>query len=99
MAPQVVYVDVDDTLIRSAGTKQIPIPSVVERVRKLKAAGAILYLWSTAGANYARTTAKELHLNDCFTGYLPKPTVIIDDQLIQDWRDFRQFYPLQDFEV
>jgi hypothetical protein len=95
----IVYVDVDDTLIRSAGTKRVPIPSAVARVRMLKAEGATLYLWSTGGANYARATAEELDLSDCFAGYLPKPTVIIDDQPIQEWRDFRHFYPLQDFEL
>ena len=99
MPALIVYVDVDDTLIRSAGTKRVPIPSAVARVRKLKVAGATLYLWSTAGADYARATAEELGLSDCFVGYLPKPNVIIDDQPIQEWRDFRHFYPLQDFEL
>ena len=35
MKPRVIYVDVDDTLIRPAGTKRMPIASVVERVRAL----------------------------------------------------------------
>jgi hypothetical protein len=99
MAAVIVYVDVDDTLIRSAGSKRLPIPNAVARVRKLKMEGATLCLWSTAGADYARATAEELRLTDCFTGYLPKPTVVIDDQPIQEWRDFRHFYPLQDFDV
>lgn len=33
----VVYVDVDDTLIRSSGTKRIPMPRVIERVKRLHA--------------------------------------------------------------
>jgi hypothetical protein len=99
MSALIVYVDVDDTLIRSAGTKRLPIPSAVARVRKLKMGGATLYLWSTAGADYARATAEELRLTDCFAGYLPKPTVIIDDQPIQEWRDFRHYYPLQDIDT
>ena len=49
----VVYVDVDDTLVRSAGTKRMPIPSVVAHVKELAKADAELYCWSTAGAEYA----------------------------------------------
>ena len=36
--PLVVYVDVDDTLVRSVGTKSVPIPGVVEQVKKLASA-------------------------------------------------------------
>lgn len=82
----VVYVDVDDTLVRSAGAKRIPMPKVIERVRLLHAGGAIMYLWSTAGAEYARTTAEELKIAHCFTGFLPKPTLILDDQPVSEWR-------------
>jgi len=49
----IVYVDVDDTLMRSVGSKRIPMPRVVERVRKLRDDGALLYLWSSGGAEYA----------------------------------------------
>jgi FMN phosphatase YigB (HAD superfamily) len=62
----VIYVDVDDTLVRSAGTKRIPIPAVIASVRSLKASGARLFLWSTGGAEYARATALELEIADCF---------------------------------
>jgi hypothetical protein len=92
----IVYVDVDDTLVRTAGTKRIPMPATISRVRSLHKAGATLYLWSSGGADYARATAAELGLSECFTGYLPKPTVIIDDQHFADWRDFRHFFPSDD---
>jgi hypothetical protein len=59
---EIVFVDVDDTLVRSAGTKRIPIASVAERVRALRDAGATLYCWSTGGAEYARSAAIELGL-------------------------------------
>jgi len=95
MKEHVVYVDVDDTLVRSAGTKRIPMPSVVAEVRKLKQNGAVLYLWSTAGAQYAQATAVELGIEECFVGFLPKPHVIIDDQPIQEWHTLRHVYPLQ----
>jgi len=96
MGNPVVYVDVDDTLVRSAGTKRLPIPSSVAKVRALHASGATLYLWSTGGAEYARATASELGIADCFAGFLPKPTAIIDDQHFAEWRDFRHFLPTDD---
>jgi hypothetical protein len=37
---RVIFIDVDDTLIRSVGTKRIPIPAVISRVRQLKQEGA-----------------------------------------------------------
>ena len=91
---KVVYVDVDDTLVRWAGTKRIPIPRVVERVRALHAEGAALYLWSTGGADYARTVAANLGIEECFVRFLPKPTLIIDDQAVQDWRDCAHERPI-----
>ncbi len=42
----VVYVDVDDTLIRTVGSKRIPVSHVTEHVRMLAKAGAELYCWS-----------------------------------------------------
>ena len=44
MRQRIIYVDVDDTLVRSFGTKRIPMPSVIAYVRKLKADGVTLYL-------------------------------------------------------
>ena len=76
----VVYVDVDDTLVRSAGTKRMPIPSIVAHVKELAKADAELYCWSTAGAEYARSTARELGIEALFVAFLPKPNVLIDDQ-------------------
>lgn len=86
MRPKIVYVDVDDTLVRSAGRKRIPIPLAIERVRALHQEGAQLYLWSTGGGDYARETAVELGLEGLFTAFLPKPTLIIDDQKVMNWR-------------
>ena len=74
MKQQVIFIDVDDTLVPSVGTKRIPMPSVVAHVRRLHASGATLFLWSSGGADYCRITATELGLADCFSGFLPKPT-------------------------
>jgi hydroxymethylpyrimidine pyrophosphatase-like HAD family hydrolase len=95
MQGNIVFVDVDDTLIRSVGAKRIPMPAVVEQVRELKKQGAMLYLWSSGGAAYAESSAKELGLTDCFIGFLPKPHTYIDDQPVNEWRFCRHLYPSQ----
>jgi len=97
MGKRVVYVDVDDTLVRTAGTKRVPMPRVIERVRGLHAAGHTLYLWSSGGAAYARETAQELGISDCFTGFLAKPTHLLDDQHISEWRDLVHVHPNEEF--
>ena len=99
MENKVIYVDVDDTLIRSAGTKRLPIPSAIARIRALHSAGVTLYLWSTGGGEYARCTAAELGLTECFAGFLPKPTAIIDDQHFAEWLDFRHFFPTDEITL
>lgn len=83
--PKVIFVDVDDTLVRTFGSKRIPISSVVDHVRALHDAGFQLYCWSSGGADYARESAAELGLAHCFLAFLPKPHVMIDDQHPKDW--------------
>jgi len=90
---EIVFVDVDDTLVRSAGTKRIPIVAVVDRVKALKHVGATLYCWSTGGAVYARESAIDLGLEGCFVAFLPKPTIILDDQPPAEWRLCRHVHP------
>jgi predicted HAD superfamily phosphohydrolase YqeG len=87
-----VYVDVDDTLVRSFGSKRIPMTEMVAFVRSLKQQGATLYCWSSGGAEYARRSAEELGLGDCFIAYLPKPHVLIDDVAVDKWK-MRQLHP------
>jgi hypothetical protein len=77
----VIFVDVDDTLIRSFGTKQIPIPTTIQYVRDLFNAGHSLYCWSRGGAQYSRDVATKLGISDCFVCFLPKPDVVVDDRL------------------
>ncbi|MBI5799477.1 MAG: DUF705 domain-containing protein [Verrucomicrobia bacterium] len=80
-----VFVDVDDTLVRSVGSKRIPMPSVIEHIRELHAQGAVLFCWSAGGAEYARCSAEEFGIAQCFTAFLPKPNVFIDDQKAAEW--------------
>lgn len=79
----VIFVDVDDTLIRSFGTKRIPIPSAIRYVREMFKAGHLLYCWSRGGAHYSREVATELGIADCFVYFLPKPDIVLDDRLEQ----------------
>ncbi|MBX3171028.1 MAG: hydrolase [Candidatus Eremiobacteraeota bacterium] len=69
----IIYVDVDDTLVRSFGSKQIAMSATQDYVRQLQQAGATLYCWSSGGADYARRVATEAGLAECFIAYLPKP--------------------------
>jgi len=91
--PMVVYVDVDDTLVRSFGSKRIPMTEMVTHVRALARDGAVLYCWSSGGADYARAAAAELGIEECFAGFLPKPHVMIDDQPPAEWRRTVHFHP------
>ena len=91
----IVYVDVDDTFVRSAGTKRIPIKNTLDHVRALKESGATLYCWSSGGADYARESAQEFGVADCFDAYLPKPNVMIDDQTVASWRLCLEIHPAE----
>jgi predicted HAD superfamily phosphohydrolase YqeG len=93
--PRYVYVDVDDTLVRSVGSKRIPMPSVIAYVRRLKERGAEVYCWSSGGAVYARTIATELGISDCFVAFLPKPQLIVDDQNVSEWKSCVQLHPTE----
>lgn len=93
MRQRIVFVDVDDTLVRSAGVKRIPMPPVIARVRELHSQGVVLYLWSSGGAEYARASAVELGIEDCFVAFLPKPDVYIDDQAVHEWRYCQHVLP------
>jgi hypothetical protein len=99
MKQRIVFIDVDDTLVRSVGTKRIPMPSVIKRVRELHLQGDALYLWSSGGADYARASAVELEIVDCFLAFLPKPDVYLDDQAVEDWRYCRHVLPNNASEV
>ncbi len=90
-----IFVDVDDTIVRSFGTKRIPIPSVIEAIRQLHSQGETLYCWSRGGAAYAKASTVEFGIEDCFVGFLPKPDVTIDDQPIADWKHLREVHPAQ----
>lgn len=70
------------------------MPRVFARVRELHGQGAALYLWSSGGAVYAKQSAEDLGISDCFVAFLPKPTVIIDDQAVSEWRYCKHERPM-----
>ena len=92
-SPIYVYVDVDDTFVRSASSKRIPMPAAIQHVRNLKAQGAILYCWSSGGSVYARRSAEEFVIVDCFEAFLPKPNVLLDDMPMSAWPRFITVHP------
>ena len=93
MVPLVVYVDVDDTLIRTSGSKRIPVSGVVEHVRALASAGAELYCWSSGGKLYAESVAGGLGIAELFAGFLPKPQVLVDDRALAQWNRLIEIPP------
>jgi hypothetical protein len=90
-----VYVDVDETLLRHYGTRQIPIPSVIKQVKALYKQGAEMYCWSSMGAVYARQAAESCGVAHCFQAFLPKPQIIVDDQQPKAWRKILHVHPSQ----
>ncbi|WP_425147911.1 hypothetical protein [Deinococcus sp.] len=93
--PLAVYVDVDETLLRHYGARQIPIPAVIKQVKALYKQGAALYCWSSLGADYARRCAESCGVAQCFTAFLPKPQLIVDDQQPKAWRRILHVHPSQ----
>ena len=93
--PLAVYVDVDETMLRSYGNRQIPIPSVIRQIKALHKQGAALYCWSCQGAEYARECAERCGVAHCFSAFLPKPQLLVDDQQPRQWRRFLHVHPSQ----
>ncbi|MFK5976614.1 MAG: DUF705 domain-containing protein [Sulfurovum sp.] len=91
--PFYIYIDVDETFVRNYIAKRIAIPSVIEHIKQLKNDGATLYCWSSGGAEYAKASAKEFGIEECFVGFLPKPQVMIDDMNFSQWRNLLQIHP------
>lgn len=89
----IVYIDVDDTLVRWAGSKCIPRTLVIDKVKERAANGDQLYLWSRAGGEHARAVAEDLGIADLFLAILPKPEHLIDDEPMTEWDFCTHEYP------
>lgn len=90
----IIYVDVDDTLVRTYGGKRIPIPATINHLKKLKEQGSDLYCWSSGGTDYAQLIASELNISHLFTAFLPKPNMLLDDLEFKDWKYLVEVHPL-----
>ena len=91
--PFYVYIDVDDTFVRSHGATRIAMPAVIEHIKELKEQGAVMYCWSSGGAEYAKESAIEFGVERCFVGFLPKPDLAIDDLTFSEWSGLLQVHP------
>ena len=88
-----IFCDVDDTLMDHYDQ---PKKHVIEALRKAKADGSKIYLWSQGGEDYCRRSAKELGIADLFDKFLDKPVVCIDDLEIQaKFTGFKWIHPIQ----
>lgn len=79
---KVIYIDVDDTLIRTFGSRTLPIVHMIDLVKQLKDASAELYCWSAAGRDHAIDVAREYGIYDCFVAFMTKPELMIDDRTL-----------------
>lgn len=93
MNNKIVYIDIDDTLIRSFGSKQIPITHSISHLKKLFNNGFEIYLWSSGGEEYCKNVAKNLGIYEYIKSFLPKPNVYIDDQKFDEWKLCKHYYP------
>ncbi|WP_087026545.1 hypothetical protein [Thaumasiovibrio subtropicus] len=91
--PVYIYVDVDETFVRNYGSKRIPVPGVIRHIKDLFEQGALMYCWSSGGAEYAQSSAREFDIEDCFVGFLPKPVIVIDDMQFSSWRNLLEVHP------
>jgi len=77
-----IYMDVDGTLINSNEGVDPRAKDVLEQIRRklnVDHPDSGMFLWSGAGADYARSKAKDHGLTAYFDGFAGKPDIIIDD--------------------
>jgi phosphoglycolate phosphatase-like HAD superfamily hydrolase len=71
-----IFIDVDLTLVNAEGRL---LDGSREALHLLQEKGCHLFLWSSAGAQYARTVAERHGLTELFEGFTAKPDIVIDD--------------------
>lgn len=76
--PSSVCIDVDLTLIDKEGKL---LPGAAEALKRLRAAGLSLTLWSMGGVAYAKDVAARHGIEGYFDGFAAKPDAVIDDDL------------------
>ena len=71
-----IFVDVDLTLVDAEGRL---MDGAREALERLKDSGCHLFLWSTAGTEYARGVAQRHGLAHLFEAFSAKPDIAIED--------------------
>lgn len=89
----VIYVDVDDTLIRTLGTKRVPIPTAISHVRALHTQGAVLYLSAVAVNNMLGECARYGYRGMLRRILAKTSNSKFDDQQVSEWRYCRTVHP------
>lgn len=84
-SPQTIAVDVDGTLLVNGQLNA----ALVEFLKKQKANGTELMLWSSRGRVYAKAVAERFEVAALFDVFASKPRVIVDDHG-WDWTRFTQ---------
>lgn len=75
--PQIIFVDVDGTLIFKNGEPNFPL---IKKLWEKKSAGFAIVLWSFRGEEHAKAAAWEADCTSLFTHILGKPGFIVDDK-------------------
>ena len=85
-----VFFDVQGTLLSG----NVPRPHVREVFLELGARGHDIYLWSSAGVDYATKAAGLLGVEDlvlgCWSKHPPPPVIV--DYVVDDHRDFAEHH-------
>jgi len=89
----IIYIDVDDTIVRSFGSKRIPIVETISKIKELHSMGFEMYCWSSGGAEYSKSICQEFEIANCFKAFLPKPNLMVDDQEVNNWRFLSEILP------
>ena len=85
-----VFFDVQGTLLAGG----VPRPHAREVFVELGSLGHDVYLWSSAGAGYARRAAQALGVEDlvlgCYSKHAPPPVSV--DYVVDDFPDFAELH-------
>jgi len=77
-----VFVDIDGTIVTEYGE---PNQQVLSLMNYLAEKNIDIFLWSAGGEENCRKVAKKYNIEKMVVGYLPKPTISIDDMHYDDY--------------
>ena len=78
-----VFVDVESSFHEDVRGR------VLEYLRGLDLEAWELFAWSDGGSEAARVHVVEAGVEDLFSGFLPKPNVLLDEHGVDEWPDVR----------